>query len=146
MKTIITSLFLFFFAPFAQSAFVISPGADAAKELQEALILAQAGDVIELEAGVFHIKHGLSLDNSGVTLMGQGMDKSILSFSDQTGGAEGLLVTGDEVILKDFAVEDASGDAIKAKGVDGIAMVRLRVEWTGGPKAENGAYGLYPVQ
>ena len=44
MKTIITSLFVCFFAPFAfaQSAFVISPGADAAEELQEALILAQA--------------------------------------------------------------------------------------------------------
>ncbi len=148
MKFVITLLVVWVLAPlaYAQSAYVIAPGEDAAEELQEALILAEEGDVIELEAGVFHIKHGLSLDNSGVTLMGQGMGKSILSFTGQTGGAEGLLVTGNETILKDFAVENTSGDAIKAKGVDGIAMVRLRVEWTGGPKPENGAYGLYPVQ
>jgi parallel beta-helix repeat protein len=34
---------------------------------------------------------------------------------------------------------------VKSKGSDGIALVNLRVEWTGGPKSTNGAYGLYPV-
>ena len=25
-------------------------------------------------------------------------------------------------------------------------MIRLRTEWTGGPKETNGAYGFYPVE
>ena len=54
----------------------------------------------------------LSLDVSGVTVRGQGPDKTILTFKDQgqgTGG-EGLLVTSKEnVTLEDLAVEDATG-------------------------------------
>jgi parallel beta-helix repeat protein len=48
-------------------------------------------------------------------------------------------------VLRDFAVENAKGNGIKSKGSDGISFVNLRVEWTGGPKATNGAYGVYPV-
>ena len=49
-------------------------------------------------------------------------------------------------MLKDFAVEDAKGDAIKVIGAEGIFMINLRTEWTNGPKSTNGAYGLYPVE
>ena len=126
--------------------FDILPGPGAEAALQEALILAQAGDEVVLAAGRYDIVNQLSLANAEVTLRGAGMDASVLSFKGQTGGAEGLIVTGNGAILKDFAVEDTKGDAIKAKGVDGFAAIRVRAEWTGGPKAENGSYGLYPVQ
>ncbi len=130
----------------AKSEYFVSPGPDAQEKLQEAMIVAEPGDVIKLDAGVFALSDGLSLDVDNVTISGQGMNKSILSFKSQKAGSEGLLVTSNQVVLKDFAVEDTKGDAIKVKGVDGIAMIRLRVEWTGGPKTTNGAYGLYPVQ
>lgn len=130
----------------AESDYVISPGPNAQEELQEALILAEPGQTIELAAGVFELTDGLSLDVNTVTIKGQGMDKSILSFKGQKGGSEGLLVTSNQVVLRDFAVEDSKGDAVKIKGVDGIAMINIRTEWTGGPKETNGAYGLYPVQ
>lgn len=124
----------------------IAPGPDAEEELQEALILAEPGDEIVLAAGTYPIKNQLSLAVDDITLRGAGMDASVLSFKGQTGGSEGLLVTGNGAILKDFAVEDSLGDGIKSKGVDGIAMIRVRAEWTRGPNPENGAYGLYPVQ
>ncbi len=130
----------------ALADFLIKPGPDAQEKLQEALILAEPGQVIELAEGIFKLSDGLSLDVDNVTLQGQGMDKSVLSFLNQKGGSEGLLVTSSQVVLKDFAVEDTKGDAIKVKGADGIAMIRIRTEWTGGPKSTNGAYGLYPVQ
>ncbi len=130
----------------AESDFMIKPGPMAQEELQEALILVEPGQTIELTAGVFMLTDGLSLDVDDVTVKGQGMNKSILSFKGQKGGSEGLLVTSDQVVLRDFAVEDTKGDAIKSKGVDGIAMINLRTEWTGGPKPTNGSYGLYPVQ
>ena len=55
-------------------------------------------------------------------------------------------VTSDRVTLRDFAVEDAKGDAIKVKGVNDISFIRVRTEWTNGPDEFNGAYGLYPVE
>jgi parallel beta-helix repeat protein len=130
----------------AAETLAIAPGPDAEERLQEALILAQPGDTVQLAPGNYAILNQLSIDVPGITLAGAGMEASILSFAGQTGGSEGLIVTADGVILKDFAVEDTKGDGIKSKGVDGIAMLRLRVEWTGGPKETNGAYGLYPVQ
>ncbi len=124
----------------------IEPGEDAGARLQEALILAAPGDTIELGAGRFTLTDGLSLDVDGVTVRGQGMDRTILDFTTQQGAGEGLLVTSDNVTLRGFAVENPKGDGIKSKGADMIIYDGLRVEWTGGPKATNGAYGIYPVE
>jgi len=55
------------------------------------------------------------------------------------------LVTSNGVMLRDFAVEDARGDAIKARDCQGITFHGVRAEWTRGPDSHNGAYGLYPV-
>ncbi len=125
---------------------IISPSEDPYSEIQTALILAQPGDIIHLSEGKYELEDSLSIDVDGIILEGEGIDKSVLSFKNQMSGAQGLSVTSDKVILRDFAVEDAKGDAIKVKGVNGISFIRIRTEWTGGPKATNGAYGLYPVE
>ncbi|MEZ5801557.1 MAG: parallel beta-helix domain-containing protein [Nitratireductor sp.] len=123
----------------------VPPGSDAQERLAEALINAQSGDTIWLGIGRYELSDGLSLDVDDVSLRGIGPDSSILSFSGQKGSGEGLLVTSDRVTLAGFAVENSKGDGIKSKGSDTITFRDIRVEWTGGPKAENGAYGLYPV-
>jgi parallel beta-helix repeat protein len=127
---------------------LIVAGPDAPKRAQAALIEAKAGDVIELGPGRFDFKSTLSLDVSGVTIRGQGVDKTILSFKEQgqgTGG-EGLLITSkNDVTLENFAIEDARGDGIKANGTKKIAFRKIRTEWTDGPKETNGGYGIYPV-
>ena len=126
-------------------AAVLQPGPNIQERTQEALILAAKGSVVEFGEGVFEFTRSLSLDVDGVTVKGQGPDKTILSFKKQNAGSEGLMVTSDGVTLRDFAVEDTIGDAIKVKGVQGITFFNVRTEWTGGPKSTNGAYGLYPV-
>ena len=127
----------------------IEAGEGAAKRVQAALINARPGEVIELGAGRFDCRATLSLDVSGVTVRGQGPDRTILTFTEQgagTGG-EGILVTSKEnVTIEDLAVEDAKGDAIKVQGTRRIAFRNVRTEWTGGAKETNGSYGLYPVQ
>ena len=125
---------------------LIGPSVNSQEQLQEALILAKPGDTIKLQEGLYQFEDGLSLDIDNVKIIGAGMDKTVLSFAYQKSGAQGLLVTSDGVILKDFAIEDAKGDALKVIGANGIYMVNLRTEWTGGPKSSNGAYGLYPVE
>ena len=114
--------------------------------LMTQLLDARPGDVIEIPEGVFAFDRSLSLTVDGVTIRGQGMDKSVLSFKNQVAGAEGLLVTASDFTIEDLAIEDAKGDALKISQGENIVIRRVRTEWTGGPKTENGAYGIYPVQ
>lgn len=114
--------------------------------LLERLINAEEGELITLGEGEFRFTRSISLDAvSGVTLAGAGADKTILSFSGQSDGAEGLMVTADNFSVQDLAIIDAAGDAIKIKDGSNVKIQRVRVAWSGGPKASNGAYGLYPV-
>ena len=133
-------------APVFAETHRVAPGPDAQQKLQEALILAKSGDVVELAAGRYVLDDGLSLDVDGVVLRGAGADKSVLDFTHQKSAGEGLLVTSDNVTLRDFAVENPKGDGIKSKDADNIVYHAIRVEWTGGPKETNGAYGIYPVE
>ncbi len=132
-------------APARAKTIQVAAGEGAQGRLQEALIVAQPGDVVELAAGRFALTDGLSLDVNGVTVRGAGMEGTVLDFSGQQGAGEGLLVTSDDVTLRDFAVENTKGDGIKSKGADNVVYYRIRVTWTGGPKETNGAYGIYPV-
>ncbi len=133
-------------APALAETHTITPGDGAQERLQEALILAAPGDEIVLEAGRYTITDGLSLDVDNVTVRGAGMDGTVLDFTTQAGSGEGLLVTSDNVTLRDFALENPKGDGIKSKGADNIVYYRVRVTWTNGPDANNGAYGIYPVE
>ncbi len=116
------------------------------KQLQMQLINARPGDVITIPEGLHRINRGLSLNVSGVTLRGLGMDKSILSFKGQVQGAEGLLVNASDFTIEDLAIEDTAGDALKINEGRNIVIRRVRTEWTSGPDEKNGAYGIYPVQ
>ena len=125
---------------------VLGPSLDSQEEIQEALIDLEPGDVMTLKSGEYFFVDGISLDVDDVIFEGSGINETILNFGSQVSGAQGLLVTSNGVTIRDFAVLDAKGDAIKVIGADGINMVRLRTEWQGGPKETNGAYGFYPVE
>jgi parallel beta-helix repeat protein len=132
-------------APLAAKTVTVAPGPDAQERLQAALIEVQPGDTVQIAAGRYELTDGLSLDVDKVTVKGAGPDATVLSFKNQQGAGEGLLVTSDDVVLRDFGVEDTRGDGIKSKGADRIVYHNVRVEWTGGPNEKNGAYGVYPV-
>ena len=130
----------------AEKATSTNGGNDYQETLMTALLDAKPGDVINIPAGNFSFNRSLSLTVDGVTLRGAGMDKSVLSFKGQIAGAEGLLVTASNFTIEDLAIEDTKGDALKVNEGKNIIIRRVRTEWTGAPKTENGAYGIYPVQ
>ena len=117
-----------------------------ADSFQTQLIQAKPGDVIEVPAGTHEFTRSLSLTVSGVTIKGAGMNTSILSFKNQAQGAEGLLVSADDFVIQDLAIEDTVGDALKINESTNVTIRRVRTEWTRGANTENGAYGIYPVQ
>ncbi|MFO1001227.1 MAG: parallel beta-helix domain-containing protein [Planctomycetaceae bacterium] len=140
---------LFLFAAVPAIAFEIrtfSPSPDVQYQLQEAIINASPGDIIELSAGVFHLTTEINVATSQLTIRGAGRDKTMLNFRNQSAGGSGIVATGDEFVIEDLAVEDTVGNAIKVQGANSVTFRNLRVEWTRGPNSENGAYGIYPVE
>jgi parallel beta-helix repeat protein len=116
------------------------------KKLQEQLLDAKPGSVIEIPAGRHHLTSGLTLRVNGVTLRGAGMEKTILSFKDQAAGPEGMLIYASDLVLEGLTIEDSKGDGLKLNDGENITIRGVRVRWTGGPKVTNGAYGIYPVK
>lgn len=117
------------------------------KSLQTQFITANDGDTIELPEGNFMFTRSLTLDGkSNIVIRGKGIDKTILSWQNQTEGAQGFQVSNcRNIVLQDFSVEDAKGDNLKVNDTKGITLRRIRSVWSQGPKTENGAYALYPV-
>ena len=124
----------------------LAAGPDFGKRLQEALITAKPGSVIQIPEGKFDLDRELSLTVASVTIRGKGIDKTVLSFKNQKSGSAGLLATGNAFAIEDLTIEDTKGDALKINGATGVTIRRLKTQWTGGPKETNGSYGIYPVQ
>jgi parallel beta-helix repeat protein len=116
------------------------------KHLQEQFLDAKAGTVIDIPAGKHALDRVLTLRANGVTIRGAGSDKSILSFKNEISGPEGMLVYGNDFTIEHLAIEDSKGDGLKINDGENITIRDVRVEWTGGPKTTNGAYGIYPVK
>ena len=117
------------------------------RSLQTEFISVADNDTISLPEGHFMFTKSLTMDGkTGIVIHGQGMDKTILSFKNQTEGAQGIHVSnGKNITMQDFAVEDAKGDNIKVSETRGITFRRVRASWTGEPSSSNGAYAIYPV-
>ncbi len=145
MKQPFTCLLLCSLAVAALSACNREP-ANFQKQLQEQLIKAKAGDVIEVPEGKFQLDRTLSLSADKVTLRGKGMDKSILSFAGQKEGGSGLLVKANDFLIEDLAIEDTAGDGLTIQGGNNVTIRRVRVEWTRGPNTGNGPYAIYPTE
>lgn len=116
--------------------------------LRQALIeQAEEGDVVCLEAGTFEFTSQLDVDINGITLQGASQEETTLSFAEAGAGASrGIYITGNDVTVRDFRIENTPGDAIEANTVDNIAMIDLTVWWDCDECTENGAYGVYPVK
>jgi len=158
MRTVSLSLLVFSFAAACSSSpddpckgvtgtCVGVPSGSSQEAVQQALLDVKAGGIVAFGAGTFELKTGLSLDVDDVTLQGQGMDSTILSFANQTDGAQGLYVTAQHgFTMHDLAVEDTKGDGVKLLGTTKVRISKTRVEWTKGANETNGSYGIYPVQ
>ncbi|MFT3792505.1 MAG: parallel beta-helix domain-containing protein [Rudaea sp.] len=116
------------------------------KKIQQQFLDAKPGDIIEIPAGKHPLQRVLTLRANGVTIRGAGSDKSILSFKNQISGPEGMLVYANDFTIEHLAIEDSKGDGLKINDGENVTIRDVRVEWTGGPSLDNGAYAIYPVK
>lgn len=128
----------------------VESGPGALESLKTAFATAQPETIIQLPKGTIQVDSELQISSSHVLVKGKNPKKTILDFSGQLSGGQGILISGDYVTLENFAVLNTPGDGIRAQReggiVHGITFRKLKVEWNTEPEDEHGAYGLYPVQ
>ena len=124
---------------------LVMPSAQDQEAIQGAFIDLEEGQTLCLGAGTFTLQQQLTLGQARVTLKGAGPEATILDFSAQDIGSNGVEITGDGVVVEDLQVQNTPGDGIRATEVAGITFRNVHVIWTEPGSTDNGAYGLYPV-
>ena len=113
---------------------------DAVNELED-------DSTIVLGAGRFAFDNALILRLAdGITLLGQGMDRTTLDFGGGATQFNGLDVIGDRFTVADLTILDAPKDALRIEDSDDVVVRRVRTTWTLVGDSSNGSYGIYPVR
>lgn len=140
---------------FPEGAIMIEAGDNLTTRIQEALINAQSGDVIVLPKGRFEIQSTLLFDGDvdgdgafakNVTIMGYGMDETVLDFANANSGDGIFVQNAMQITIADLSVYEAKNNGIKLKNTNGIILRKVGAVWEGALDKDNGAYGLYPVE
>jgi parallel beta-helix repeat protein len=120
-------------------------------DMSNILFRLKEGSTLVLPAGKFQFDRPLIMNTHGVTIIGKGNGTNpsidtILSFKDAS-SRNGLQISNVKTVtLKNFAVEDAAGNAVFVSASTNVTMDGLRAEWMINPTLTSKmAYGLYPV-
>lgn len=124
---------------------LVKPGMDDQTTLQGALLDAMPGDTVCLDAGTYTLNTELSISVDNVTFRGDSRDTTVLDFSTQNLGANGVKISGDGVTITAMTVKNTPGDGIRGDEVNDITYDDVAVIWDKKASLDNGAYGFYPV-
>ena len=122
-----------------------SPGQE--DEIRLALINIKDSTDIYLREGTYRFEK-LSIIGklSNISLSGAGPDKTIIDFSGQKSGGEGLRIDNiDGLSIKDIQLKESKGDLLKVKDCKNVDFVNVHTLWESEANSENGGYGIYPV-
>lgn len=89
----------------------------------------------------------LPLNTKGLSILGQGRDKTTLDFSGDQGNGNGILAIGaTDILVQGFTVIDSTKDGIKIEDSQGVVYRDIGATWTNEGDSNNGRYGIYPVR
>jgi parallel beta-helix repeat protein len=126
----------------------VADGSDITTALEEALFNSDAADtVIVLPKGTFMINASVVISAaSNLTLVGHGIDATVLDFEGSEGDDGLSFLSGSNVTIQDLGVHNANKNGIKATGVSGIRFNYTATVWEDALTTETqSAYGIYPV-
>ncbi|MES1222307.1 MAG: parallel beta-helix domain-containing protein [Bacteroidota bacterium] len=115
-------------------------------KIVEAFLTAKDSSSFILSAGIYKFDNLSLAQLKHILLKGAGFDKTILDFSSQTQGGEGVRVTG----VKGFTIDgmtlrDSKGDLIKITKSEDVTISNLHAIWQKTTDSSNGGYAIYPV-
>ncbi|WP_119080580.1 parallel beta-helix domain-containing protein [Chitinophaga alhagiae] len=126
-------------------ATVLTFGPGQESQIVEAFLSLKDSSSIELKEGQYHFDNLSLVQLKHVRIQGAGPDKTILDFSAQSQGGEGIRVAE----VKDFHIagltlRDSKGDLLKINKSENVTITNLHAVWSRSDSA-SGGYGIYPV-
>ncbi|MCD2422638.1 right-handed parallel beta-helix repeat-containing protein [Niabella pedocola] len=119
------------------------PGEEA--RVLEALLTIRDSTSILLKAGLYKFDNLSIVKAKQVQLKGEGRDKTILDFSAQSQGGEGIRITDvTGFSISDMTIRDSRGDLLKINKSRDIVVRELNAIWKTSDST-SGGYAIYPV-
>jgi len=120
-----------------------APG-DEAKVVEAFLSLKDSSE-IHLKAGQYKFDNLSLTQLKHIQIRGDGPDKTILDFSGQTQGGEGIRVTDTRFFtIRDMTIRDSKGDLLKISKSEHVDILNLHATWQKSDST-SGGYAIYPV-
>ncbi len=120
-----------------------SPGEEA--KIAEAFLTIKDSTSILLKEGVYAFDNLSIVQVKHILIKGEGFDKTILDFSGQTQGGEGIRVTDVKgFTIDNMTIRDSKGDLIKISKSRDVVISNLHATWKTADSS-NGGYAIYPV-
>lgn len=122
---------------------VFGPGSES--KIAEAFLSLKDSSLVELKAGTYKFDNLSLAQLKHIGIRGAGSGLTILDFSAQSQGGEGIRVTD----IKDFLIEgmtlqDSKGDLIKINNSEDVVIRDLHAIWKVADST-SGGYAIYPV-
>ncbi|MFT3705454.1 MAG: parallel beta-helix domain-containing protein [Agriterribacter sp.] len=120
-----------------------NPGEES--KIIEAFLSIKDSTSILLKAGTYKFDNLSIAQVKHIELKGEGKDKTILDFSSQTQGGEGIRVTDAKgFIIHDMTIRDSKGDLLKINKSRDVVIKDLNAVWKTADST-SGGYAIYPV-
>ncbi len=122
---------------------VFKPGDE--PKIIEALLTLKDSTSVMLKEGVYHFDNLSIARVNHIELKGDGPDKTILDFSKQSTGGEGIRVTNSNgFTISGMTIRESKGDLIKVNGSRDVTFSNLHATWAKSDSS-SGGYAIYPV-
>ena len=114
-------------------------------KIVEALLALEDSTSVLLKQGLYHFDNLSIAQLKHILIKGEGHDKTILDFSGQSQGGEGIRVTDVKgFTIEDMAIRDSKGDLIKINNSRDVVVRNLHATWKTADSS-SGGYAIYPV-
>lgn len=114
-------------------------------KITEAFLSLKDSSCLILKAGVYKFDNLSIAQLKHILIKGEGPDKTILDFSMQTQGGEGIRVTDVRgFTIKDMTIRDSKGDLLKVNKSEDVVITNLHAVWKNSDSS-SGGYAIYPV-
>lgn len=114
-------------------------------KIAEAFLSLKDSSSILLKAGNYSFDNLSIAQVNHILIKGEGKDKTILDFSAQSQGGEGIRITNvNGFTITDMTIRDSKGDLLKINKSRDVVITHLNAVWKTADST-SGGYAIYPV-
>ena len=108
----------------------------------ESFLNHKSGDTIRIPKGTYFFATRLIINKPNITIIGSGINQTVLSFKKDTIDNEGIFISSDSVTIEKLSLIDTKGPIIKIDNSKNVILRDIRTTWSKGPYIINGEYGI----